>query len=224
MNSYILKLSNEFETCSNLEIAEGQKAYMKHHFDFFGLKSPLRRELQQPFLAKENLPVKEDLEAVVKLLWQKPEREFQYFAQELLFKYKKQFTQKDIELFEYMITHKSWWDSVDFIATNLVGFYFLEFPHQVKSHIEKWLDSDDIWLKRTALLFQLKYKHQLDEELLVYVVKSLLGSREFFINKAIGWILREYSKTNPDWVKAFVNNHPLDKLSRREALKRIESV
>ncbi len=223
MNSYILKLSDEFEKHSNLEIAQGQKAYMKHHFEFLGLKSPQRRELQKPFLAKENLPSKDDLEAIVQGLWQKPEREFQYFGQELLLKYKKHFQQEDIKLFEYMITHKSWWDSIDYIAVNLVGSYFLKFPQQVKSHIDKWLDSKNIWLQRTALLFQLKYKHQLDKELLVYVVKSLLGSKEFFINKAIGWILREYSKTNPDWVMAFVNNHDLDKLSRREALKRIES-
>lgn len=118
-----------------------------------------------------------------------------------------------------MITHKSWWDTIDFIASNLVGAYFKHFPEVKVNTIKKWLASENIWKQRTALLFQLKYKDQLDTSLLKYIIISLLGSDEFFINKAIGWILREYSKTNPEWVLSFTAENKLDKLSQREALK-----
>jgi 3-methyladenine DNA glycosylase AlkD len=137
----------------------------------------------------------------------------------LFFKYKRQFDQKDINLLEHIITSKSWWDTIDFIASNLAGHYFKLFPDQRWPICEKWLLGDNIWLHRSALLFQLKYKTEVDTELLKHIIRRLLGSNEFFINKAIGWMLREYSKTNPDWVLGFVERHTLHKLSRREALK-----
>jgi len=101
----------------------------------------------------------------------------------------------------------------------LVGAYFKHFSDEKQTVIDKWLASENIWLQRTALLFQLKYKDQVDTSLLKYVITRLLGSNEFFINKAIGWILREYSKTNPTWVAAFVAETDLHPLSKREALK-----
>ncbi len=96
-----------------------------------------------------------------------------------------------------MITNKSWWDSIDFIAINLVGEYFKIYPCQIATYVDKWLKSGNIWLQYSAILFQLKYKQNLDTEMLSYVINNLLGSKEFFINKAIGWILREYGKSNP---------------------------
>ena len=146
-------------------------------------------------------------------------KEFQYFAQDFTLKYSKQVEQQDIELFAYMISHKSWWDTVDFIATKLVGNYFKQFPEQRDYYVQKWLDSQNIWLQRSAVLFQLKYKNDLDTELLTLIIKSLQPSNEFFINKAIGWILREYSRSNPAWVQDFVAQNQLSKLSAREALR-----
>lgn len=118
-----------------------------------------------------------------------------------------------------MVTHKSWWDTVDFIAAKLMGEYFTKFPEQRAIYVKKWIDSNNIWLQRCALLFQLKYKENLDTALLGAVINSLLGSKEFFINKAIGWILREYSKTNPNWVMEFANKTALGNLSKKEALR-----
>jgi len=120
-----------------------------------------------------------------------------------------------------MITTKSWWDTVDFIAAKLVGDYFKKYPNQIGKYIQKWINSDNMWLQRTAILFQLKYKNQLDPKLLKYIIQSQLGSNEFFINKAIGWVLREYSKTNPTWVFNFVNTNEkgLSNLSKTEALR-----
>lgn len=145
------------------------------------------------------------------------------FAQELVHKYIKDFKKGDIELLEYMVTHKSWWDTVDFIAANSMGTYFKLYPELRKQYVKKWLASDHMWLQRSALLFQLKYKDSLDEELMAYAIKALLGSKEFFINKAIGWSLRQHSRTNPKWVTNFVRSTPtLANLSKREALRLIK--
>ena len=219
MTPYIESLISEFENQANLEIAVGQKKYMKDKFEFYGISSPLRKTLQKPFLLKEQLPLKEDLEELIKTLWQKPQREVQYFAQELLNKYTRQFEKEDYLLFEYMITNKSWWDTVDFIASTILGSYFILYPKQREECITKWISSNNMWLQRAALLFQLKYKDAVDEKLLSFTINSLLGSKEFFINKAIGWSLRQYSKYNPDWVLEFTNKTNLENLSRKEALR-----
>lgn len=121
-----------------------------------------------------------------------------------------------------MITHQSWWDTVDFIATKLLGAYFKTYPEEKEKYVNKWLKSNNIWLQRSALLFQLKYKTDLDTVLLSCTITSLLGSKEFFINKAIGWVLREYSKSNPEWVIDFVNENHLTALSKREALRLVK--
>lgn len=221
MSEFIQVLSEEFQRSADPENAVGQKAYMRNQFEFFGIKAPIRKDIQKPFLVKTYLPPKEELEGLVKELWNKPEREFQMFGQELTAKYQRQFGEKDIELLEFMVVNKSWWDTVDFIASHLMGSFFKIFPELRQQYVDKWLDSNNIWLQRCALLFQLKYREQVDTELLVYIINRLLGSKEFFINKAIGWILREYSKRNPNWVMEFVNETDLHSLSRKEALKAI---
>ncbi|PCI35933.1 MAG: DNA alkylation repair protein [Flavobacteriaceae bacterium] len=214
-------LEYEFRASSNLRLALKQKAYVRNQFEFYGLKTTERREIQKPFLIKDFLPEKNESIAIIKLLWEKPQREYHHFSQELAFKYVNQLEKTDIVLFEYMVTHKSWWDTVDFIANKLMGAYFKKYPEQRKVYIEKWLKSTNIWLHRSALLFQLKYKNDLDKELLSHIINSLLGSKEFFINKAIGWLLREYSRTNPEWVIEYVEKTELSTLSKREALRLI---
>ena len=222
MEDYIKTLIIAFEKNTDAKNAKGQKAYMRNQFEFLGMTSPIRRNVQKPWLIKANLPHKTKLESIVKTLWLKPQREFQFFAQELMFKYTKQFELKDIALIEYMITHKSWWDTVDYMAVNLLGSYFKLYPAQRIIYVKKRLDSGNFWLQRSAILFQLKYKDQVDTNLLTHIITSLLGSKEFFINKAIGWMLREYSKTNPSWVINFVRSHQLQKLSQKEALRLIQ--
>ena len=219
MNPYTHQVITLFKQHANDENAINQKAYMRNQFEFFGISSPIRKELQRPFMQKENLPPKEELTKIVKTLWNEPQRELQYFAMELADKYTGQLEQYDLKLFEWMITHKSWWDTVDDVAPRLIGDYFLKFPKQRDTFIKKWLDSNNIWLKRSSLLFQLRYKDKLDTEFLDFVIQSINGSSEFFINKAIGWILRQYSKSNPQWVIDYVKRTNLHPLSRREALK-----
>ncbi len=216
---YLDTLTSEFENAANPTKAIDQKRYMRDQFEYYGLTSPQRREILKPFLAKAYLPPKKDLQKIVKTCWKKPQREYYYFAQELTQKYIKQFEKSDIELLEHMIVNKSWWDTIDFIASNLVGPYFKKFPEQIEPTVEKWLDSKNIWLQRSTLLFQLKYKDKLDVALLENIISRLLGTKEFFINKAIGWILRSHSRVNADWVVDFVERTELSNLSRREALK-----
>lgn len=222
MEDYIKTLTTAFKKNANVKNAVGQKAYMRNQFEFFGMTSPIRKEVQKTWLTKANLPNKTKLENIVQTLWLKPQREFQFFAQELTFKYVKQLEVKDIVLIEFMITHKSWWDTVDYIAANLLGAYFKLYPEQRAIYVKNWLASGNFWLQRSAILFQLKYKDQVDTEILSHVIISLLGSKEFFINKAIGWMLREYGKTNPTWVVNFVNSQKLEKLSQKEALRLIK--
>jgi len=219
---YIDALEIELDGKSNPKVALGQKAYMRNQFEFYGLKANERREIQKPFFTNQYLPKKSDVDIIIKSLLEKPQRDFHYFAQELAYIYVNQLELKDIKLFEYMVTHKSWWDSVDFIANKLMGAYFKIYPEQKNKYVEKWLKSNNIWLQRSALLFQLKYKEDLDKELLSSTINALLGSKEFFINKAIGWVLREYSRTNPKWVIEFVNKTELSILSKREAIKLVD--
>lgn len=218
---FVDTLKIEFQKNANAEIAAGQKEYLRNQFEHFGIKTSKRREIQKPFLVKQFLPAKKDAVQLVKTLWYKPQREFHYLAQELLFKYHRQLAENDVAVFEYMVTHKSWWDTVDFIATKLMGAYFKTYPDKRKEYTKKWVNSENMWLQRSALLFQLKYKEDLDTKLLASTIESLLHSKEFFINKAIGWVLREYSRVNSQWVLDYVADTPLSNLSKREALRLI---
>lgn len=221
MEDFIITLTKVLEKNANPKIAAEQKAYMRDQFEYYGIKTPSRRHIQKPFLLKEFLPQKEVAIQIVKSLWNKPQRDYQYIAQELLFKYTKQIEKDDISIFEFMVVNKSWWDTIDFIAPRLIAAYFVKYPEKREHFVDKWLISNNIWLQRSALLFQLKYKENLDTKLLSSTIENLLGSKEFFINKAIGWVLREYSRINPKWVSDYVDETSLSNLSRREALRLI---
>lgn len=220
VEDFIQALATEFAKNGNPKLAKEQKAYLKNRFEFFGMRTDDRRTVQKPFLVKKYLPQKSEAFQMIKILWSKQEREFHYFAQELAFLYHKKSDENDIGLYEHMVLHNSWWDTVDFIATKLMGNYFKTYPDKKAQYIKKWLASDHMWLQRSALLFQLKYKDELDTHLLSSTIHALLGSKEFFINKAIGWVLREYSRTNSKWVQQFVEETPeLANLSKKEALR-----
>jgi 3-methyladenine DNA glycosylase AlkD len=136
-----------------------------------------------------------------------------------LVKVKKQLQKEDITFIEELITTKSWWDSVDLIASHLVGEICKMYPELVYEHILKWSIDENMWLRRTSILYQLKYKENLDTEILEKVIKVNINDENFFIRKAIGWALREYSKTNKEWVGNFLNNNKLSSLSIKEASK-----
>ena len=222
-HEFINALEKGFKQQSNSLIALNQKAYMRNQFDFYGLTASQRREIQSPLLKKCHAVSKNYLKKITIELWKKEQRDYQYCAQELIFQNNKNLKIGDIQLFEFMITNKSWWDTIDFIAPKIIEKYFKLYPEKIESQIDKWIKSNNIWLQRSCLIFQLKHRENLDTHLLSYTIQSLLGSKEFFINKAIGWILREHSKTNQERVIDFVQKTNLNSLSRREALKFIKT-
>jgi len=198
------------------------KHYLRDQFEFVGIPTPLRRKISRPFLKKENLPPITELDSMIREFWALEGREFQYFGQELAMKYVKTISKEFINTFEFMIETKSWWDTIDMIAKKLVGNYMSRFQKEQNGLLEKWLSSENIWLQRTCLLFQLGYKEKTDTECLFFVIERLKNIDEFFIQKAIGWALREYSKVNPDLVKEYINRTELSKLAFTEGMKVIK--
>ncbi len=218
---YLEKIEEQLQKYRNPNNAIAMKKYMKNRFEFLGIKTPERRLALRQVIRENGYPNKTNLIVLSNELWQRDEREYQYIAMDLLKRRQKILEPEEMPFFEYMITNKSWWDTVDMIAASLVGGVIANYPEQIW-WIEKWRDSDNMWLRRTTLLFQLKYKHETDKELLFGLINQNLGSSEFFINKAIGWALREYSKTNETIVRNFVAETELSKLSAREALKYVD--
>ena len=217
--NYIKPLEIAFQMHADAGIAAPMKKYMKDRYDYFGIKSPLRKEIYREHKLKYGLIPLTETEDIIKWCWQQPQREYQYFAMEFLGKAVKKADDEIIILYVHMITNKSWWDTVDYIAANLVGNYLKQFPQRTKELTSPWMSSNDMWLQRTCLLFQLKYKSAMDTELMHSFISRLSGSKEFFIRKAIGWVLREYSKTDTEFVIDYVKKYPMSGLSQREALK-----
>ena len=135
---------------------------------------------------------------------------------------KKYFLKDDIFFIKDLIITKSWWDTVDLIASNLLGEICKKYPSLIDEQIVFWINDENMWLRRSSIIFQLRYKENTNLEILQKSIESNIDDDEFFIQKAIGWALREYSKTDYKWVLNFINNHNLSKLSKREAEKYIK--
>lgn len=219
ISAYTQYVIEVFSEQHDPETAAPMAKYMKGKFDYFGIKSPLRREISKPFLVKTNLPPLDDVPNIIQELWGQPQRELQYFALELLQRYEKISPMNWIDLYERLITQKSWWDTVDGLAASQVGSHFKKFPEQISSYTQKWMKSENMWLQRTCLIFQLKYRDQTDFDLMKSFIIPLADSKEFFIRKAIGWALRQYSRTNAQAIVDFVANQSMSNLSSREALR-----
>ena len=223
MHPYLIPISKTFKENANELYAVNAKAYLLHQFPFFGIKSPVRRALSKTHYKTYPINSLHELETIVKECWQFPEREYQYFALELIGFHQKLWTPEIISLIEYCLITKSWWETVDGICSEVLDKYFRIFPQQIKIITSRWNTSDNIWLQRCSIMFQRTFKKNTDTALLTSYILHCKNSKEFFVRKAIGWALRAYSKTNPEWVIEFVQQNELHPLSRREALKRIRS-
>jgi 3-methyladenine DNA glycosylase AlkD len=222
MHPYVLSLKKLYEQNANPAQAVSMKSYMRDQFEYLGIKSPQGAALMKGFVKEHGLPLIAQLDEISRDLWSLPQREFQYAAMSLMSKFEKKVEPEFITTVEYLLITKSWWDTVDLIAGHTVGTHFKRFPTVREKYLKKWRKSDNFWLRRTTLLFQLGYKKETDFDLMCELIKENLGSDEFFINKAIGWALRQYAWTNPTPVKQFVKaTKELHPLSRREALKNI---
>ncbi len=217
---YVKKISNVFIANKNASKAQGAKAYMLNQFEFFGIATPLRRTISKDFYKSHPIKNHAELSLIIKECFAEPEREMHYFAIELLGYHKKLWSKQTISLIEWIITHNSWWDSVDSTNSHVIGKFFIQFTEYIKPTTSKWNRSSNIWLQRMSILFQLMYKDKTDTELLTKYIEHCQLEEEFFIRKAIGWALRTYAYTDTKWVKGFIKTHPqLSNLSKREALK-----
>jgi 3-methyladenine DNA glycosylase AlkD len=223
MNTYSEKLRELLLQHRNVQDAQQMEKYMRDQFTFIGLRAPAMKALFKQYITENGLPKGEELHEVILELWGYPERELQMAALSILTRMNKRFEIADIELLETIITQKSWWDTVDHIAKHLVGPFFKQYPELKRPTLEKWLKSGHLWLVRSCILFQLGYKQETNKELLVEMIERSKHIKDFFIEKAIGWALREYAKINPVFVMKYVETHSLPKLSMREALKHLNN-
>lgn len=205
--------------------AKRKTAYMRHLFPFIGLLTPLRKTLQKPLFKTHPIDDERHLKGMLTDLWDKEQREFQYAALDLAASFRKLSSFQILEVYERMIRQKSWWDTVDDIAANLVGPLVFDHPNLLEV-MDKWIQDENLWIRRTALIFQLKWKKQTDAKRLFSYCSRLMHERDFFIRKAIGWALRQYSKTDPKAVEDYIRNNQLklSSLSIREGSKYISHV
>ena len=213
----VVKLVKELKAVANPDDAAAMKAYMKNKFEFLGVKTPARRKLTKAFFKQHTDSVIDW--NFINEAWKNPYRELQYTALDYLEIRKKLLTPSDLPRLKKLAQTKSWWDTIDFLD-RLVGSIIARFP-ETKEIIVAWSCDEDIWLRRLAIDYQLLRKEKTDTELLEKILVNNLGRTEFFINKAIGWALRDYSKTNPDWVRDSIERHQTEMaaLSIREGSK-----
>jgi 3-methyladenine DNA glycosylase AlkD len=199
--------------------AEGMSRYMRHQFAFLGIPTGERRALHKVALAGMPVPSETDLTGLTRALYALPEREYQYAAVDHLVRHVRVRGPGFLAVARELVMTKSWWDTVDGLAARVVGPLVLAHP-ALAAEMDRWIEDDNIWLARTAILHQLTYKGRTDEARLFRFCERRAGDREFFIRKAIGWALREYSKTNPAAVQAFIaqNDTKLSGLSKREGM------
>ena len=212
------KLYEEMIQHKNEEQAQKMSKYMLNKFEYIGIKTPERREIFKIFFKEYKNEEKIDWEFVNKC-WENKYREFQYIAADYLKNMKDKLTRDDIPKLKQLILKKSWWDTIDNLDMT-IGALALK-DSNVNKILLEWSLDENIWLRRIAIDHQLLRKDKTNTELLSKILKNNLGQTEFFINKAIGWALRDYSKTNPEWVKNFIekNRENMAKLSIKEASK-----
>ena len=214
------QLFTAFTDNADAEQAIKMSAYMRDQFPYLGIPTPKRRELSKAFLAEMKKGKCIDW-AFVRECWNMAAREFQYLAMDYLLAIKNRLTSADIPAIREIAINKSWWDTIDGLDM-IVGNIAWQFP-DVNKILLMWSIDENIWLRRIAIDHQLVRKEKTDTALLETIIKNNFGQTEFFINKAIGWSLRDYSKTNPTWVRDFINKYSdkLAPLSIKEASKYI---
>ena len=203
------------------EKVPAMEAYMKNKFSFLGVQKPILKKIEREFFKPF---IKNPIDwAFVEECWQQPYREFQYIAMDYLDKKKKELRPEDFPKLKQLAQTKSWWDSIDQLDL-IIGEITFHYP-ETKQVMLEWSKDQDFWLRRIAIDNQLMRKEKTDTDLLEKVILNNLGQSEFFINKAIGWSLRNYSKVNPDWVGAFIDRYreQLSPLSIREGSKYLPS-
>lgn len=216
------KLKQKFETHQNQEQAIQMKKYMRNQFEFYGYHSLERKQVYQQELHAEKQNKKIDWN-LLQQAWNDPYREMQYFVCDYLIAMKRFLKYEDLPQLRKFVMEKSWWDTIDSLIKP-ISYLGLK-DERIDEEMLKWSKDNNIWIRRTAIEHQLLRKEKMKSELLAQIIKNNLNSEEFFINKAIGWALRDYSKTNPKWVKQFLEKYQgqMATLSIKEASKYLKS-
>lgn len=212
-----------FRENKNSEKQQQMEQYMRNQFAFLGIQAVERRALAKDFLKVKVAEAKEngiDWELLF-LLWELPEREFQLTGLDYLKRTEKLLQFDDFSKLQQLVLTKSWWDTIDFLAKS-IGSLVQKEP-QLLTEIKAWSLSENIWIRRIAILYQLSFKETTNTDILCEIILNNIDEDEFFIQKAIGWSLREYAKTDEQWVRDFVAEfqNDLSTLSYREATKNI---
>lgn len=221
MHTWVLTLRRTYQHHRDPKDAAAMEAYMKGVAPFFGIKARPRRELLKEHLAAHGVPTVNELPMVVREAFACPERELHHTAVDLMTKQARKLGPEQLPWIEDAITTKSWWDTVDALATHVVGNILKRHPEAIPAWNERWITNADLWLNRTAILFQNRWKADTDLGLLFANIDRHATRPEFFLRKAIGWALREASATNPEAVRHYVGSRTLSPLSVREALRKL---
>ena len=214
----LMCLISNLEENRNELLAVSMERYMQDKFRFLGVRGATRTEIYKKYFPEARKSKVIDWN-FIETCWNKEEREFQYVVVYYLKAMQKFLKREDISKLKYLIVTKSWWDTVDLLA-KVVGSLVIRIEGYNKTMLE-WSKDSNIWLRRVAILYQLSFKEKVDEKVLDEILENNLGDNEFFINKAVGWALRDYSKFNPEWVTKFIekNRENMANLSLREASK-----
>lgn len=217
----LLDIKAAFEQSADASKAPAMAAYMKNNFDFLGIPRNERDIIQQHFKADiKALSAKETLQ-LAKGVWRLPQREFQYYAIDILRNEHKKWDEQYYAFFESMVTEKPWWDSIDLIASRLIGTYLLDRKELQVERMGAFAVDSDLWRRRVSIIFQLSYKDKVDLDLLFTHIRLCKSDKQFFIQKAIGWALRQISLTHPDAVQDFIEEEKIQGLAKREALRKL---
>ena len=227
-SKHVRDLIKIFIANKNHATASSMKAYMRHQFEFLGIPSPKRSDLQREFVSTACQA--EDPIVYAEELWRLPFREYQYTACDLLVKVARtakflkrvEVSDRTVRRLEHLIITKSWWDTVDAIVPRILFAVINQLPKgQLQKYANSLIEQENFWLQRSALILQLGAKGNTDFELLSALILRRANSKEFFVQKASGWALREYSKVNPRAVRKFINAYKeqLSRVTLREAEK-----
>lgn len=220
MSAFVKELEADFQLAGNPAYAEQMSRYMRNKFPFFGIRSPEVKRLLK--VRRKATPLDDTLEHILHRMWDHDNREMQFAAIEVL---KKELHKQEapfIKVLETLIVTKSWWDTVDALSV-LAGDHLRRHPALQPKVTDTWITAENMWLQRAAILHQLKYGPETDFNRMKQYVLSVSHSREFFLQKASGWALRQYARHAPHHVRDFVeeNANTLSALTQREAMKHL---
>ncbi len=207
MDERVAFVASALADVADPERARDMAAYMKTEMPFYGATSPQRKEIFREMRRRFPVESEQEWAAAVLALWDRPHREEKYLAVDLAKAHAAYHTSGNVPLFRRLIVEGAWWDFVDVVAAHCVGRALLRERSELKPLMDRWIDDPDLWVRRSALLAHLGHKEHTDEAQLFAHCLARAGEKEFFIRKAIGWVLRQYARTAPDAVAAFLIGH-----------------